>query len=136
LTDDSLLQAEVDNIQAAAGLETTGSFSAYSGSSYLDTTTSLTNATSLYDTAITTNLTNINNQVYNITTSTPATQHTINHALGTQNIYTSVYVYDSNDSKYHRDYPDIEIVDDNNIVINMVTSSNIKVVIKSLEGVS
>jgi hypothetical protein len=135
LTDDSLLQAEVDNIQAAAGLETTGSFSAYSGSSYLDTTTSLTNATSLYDTALDSSLSDINNRVYNITTSTPATQHTINHSLGTQNVYTSVYVYNFGDSNYHREYPDIEVVDDNNIVINMITSSNVKVVVKSLETI-
>lgn len=95
------LQTEVDAIEAAVGLAADGTFAAFSGTNYVDASTTIKGAVTLLDTALKTeetariNLATKLGASYFLYTGASSTTHTVTHSIGQK--FCNVTVVDSSD---------------------------------------
>jgi hypothetical protein len=94
----SNLLAEVNAVEAAVGLNTDGSFSAFAGTNYLDGTSTIKAAEVALDTAVKALDDQINakvNKMYNLYSGASSNTHVVTHNIGQK--YVNVTIADSND---------------------------------------
>jgi len=123
----SSLLAEVNAVESSVGLNTDGSLNAWSGTNYVDASTTFKAAVSALDTALKTLDTQINNRVtamYYLYTGGAATSHTVTHNLGQK--FCNVTICDSSD----------EVIIPQSIVFNnsstLTITFNVAVAIKAV----
>lgn len=156
-TADTVLQEEVNRIEAGAGLETDGSYAAATGTNFLNAATSLKDADLKLDTAIKSEeqravaveaglqtqldaivaasgdgaaalKTQLNSDRFKLETTVAATEHTVTHNLGTDFIHYTILVKGT-DNKWRNDIVPVEIVNNNSFVVSLTESRNIRVVV-------
>ena len=76
--------------------------------------------------------TQINNARYTETTSTAATSHTINHALGSTIVDVCVWI-DRGDSIWRNDMAAVSIIDANNVKVDLTAARNIRITVEKME---
>lgn len=95
------LQTELDNVEAAVGLAANGTFAAFSGTNYVDASTTIKGAVTLLDTALKTeetariNLATKLGASYFLYTGASSTTHTVTHGIGQK--FCNVTVVDASD---------------------------------------
>ncbi|MEM2159665.1 MAG: hypothetical protein QXN55_01770 [Candidatus Nitrosotenuis sp.] len=121
------LQSEVDAIEAAVGLQTSGALNSWSGTNYVDGSTTFKAAVTALDTAVKSLDTQVNNRIasmYYLYTGAAATSHTVTHNLNQK--YCNVTICDSAD----------EVIIPQSIVFNNTTTLtitfNVAVAIKAV----
>lgn len=123
------ISLELDTTKNALGFDETYNY-VYPESNYLESTTSVVDALETLDAAIAGNLSNINSSTYIYTSGSPSTLHNITHNLESVLVEVEVYVFDTTESVYKIDAVDVTINSANSISVNLVTSANIKVIVK------
>jgi hypothetical protein len=136
------VQTEVNSVETAVGLNSNGTFNAWSGSNYLDSSTTIKSGITALDTqlkttadAVATFKSNVNAQVYKTETTTQATSHTITHNLGTAYVEVSVFVKDD-DNLWKNDLVGITLSNDNSLVVDLTEARNIRVIVRSAETIA
>lgn len=127
----------INTLETNLGINADGTYPVPSGTNYLDGTSSILDALTVLDTKEHDLLQAYNSNVFTFQSTSADTTHVINHGLTTQNVFVTVWVEDSQgDGKYHKDIPEIIISDDDNITINLGTSENVRVIVRSAEAVT
>jgi hypothetical protein len=129
------LQSELDVTQTGLGLNADGTYTS-PGGTYISSATSILNSITMLDSTLANIYTNANGSVYTEETSTASLSHTITHNLGTENVFATVWVYNTSDSAYHLDAVDFSIDSANAITVNLGVSENIKVIVRSAEAIT
>ncbi len=128
------LLAEVNLVEAAVGLNTDGTLAAFSGTNYLDATSTIKAAEIALDTAVKALDTQINNRVnklYYLYTGGASTGHTVTHALGQK--YCNVTVVDASNDEVIIPQS-ITFTDANSLVVALNVSLAVKIIVMGSAG--
>lgn len=139
----SELQTQLDNVETAVGLGADGTLAAFSGTNYIDASTSIKAAVinldgqvkTVAETGIANLKTALNAQVYSFQAGAASTAFIVNHNLNTEMVEVQVWVQDS-DGKYRQAVVMITVSDANNILVELSEASVIRAIVRSSTAIA
>ena len=149
---DTALQNELDATQTGAGLDGDGSYTAPASATYINSASSLFNATVLLDTQLNTNTDAISQEVTDRTTavaalnnainagnftyesSAPATSHTITHNLGDAFVTVALWIK-QDDNSFKNDIGQITLNTNDKLTVDLTVAKDIRVVVTASKDI-
>ena len=157
------LQTEVDNVEAAAGLNADGTFSAHSGTNYLDSATTMKEVDAALDTQLATSTAEldslisdvegdlatetaarisgdsairsaVNSTKFTFQSTSTATTHTVSHNLNSNFLVVQVMVL-GDDGLYANDLVPVEETDANTLTCYLTESRHVRVSVMSMSDI-
>ena len=157
------LQTEVDNVEAAAGLNTDGTFSAHSGTNYLDSATTMKEVDAALDTQLAASTAEldslisdvegdlatetaarisgdsairsaVNSTKFTFQSTSTATTHTVSHNLNSNFLVVQVMVL-GDDGLYANDLVPVEETDANTLTCYLTESRHVRVSVMSMSDI-
>ena len=157
------LQTEVDNVEAAAGLNTDGTFSAHSGTNYLDSATTMKEVDAALDSQLASSTAEldslisdvegdlatetaarisgdsairsaVNSTKFTFQSTSTATTHTVSHNLNSNFLVVQVMVL-GDDGLYANDLVPVEETDANTLTCYLTEARHVRVSVMSMSDI-